>query len=153
MTSSDDGYRQALRWLAARPLTRVEVVRRLERRGYPDPAGVAARLEREGWLSDTDVVERELARAAARREGRGRLKARLVDRGVPAELQAEALGRWDPEAEWAAACEWARRDPPVDAKSRARLARRLARRGFAASTIARLLERWADPGDGPEAGG
>ena len=52
LTSSDEGYKAALRWLSRRALTRAEVRARLQRAGVEDAEAVLERLTQNRWLSD-----------------------------------------------------------------------------------------------------
>ena len=144
-------YDKAVQLLAARPHFRRELEGKLARRGYP-PEEIEDALERlagQGYLNDDETarafVEGRLARGA---EGRSRLKAELVKRGVAGEAIESALSHLTPEDDLSSAREvaakWARggkSDPQA-------LARHLQRKGFSPRAIGSVLREM--PRDGRE---
>ena len=141
----------ALALLAGRDFARAELVRRLERRGYP-PATVAAAVEglaAEQLLSESRFVEHFIRTHAGRGHGPARIRAELRERGVPAdEIESGLEGS---SADWIALAREARRrrfgvSPPGDYRERARQARFLQYRGFSAEQIRAAL----GPGDDTE---
>ena len=134
----------ALALLAGRDFGRVELTRRLGRRGYPEEvvATVVERLVAERLLSETRFVEQFIRQHAGRGHGPVRIRAELRERGVPeAEIEAglDASGE-----DWAGVAREARRrrfglSPPGDYPERARQARFLQYRGFSAEQIRAAL--------------
>jgi len=128
----------ALALLAGRDFGRVELTRRLERRGFPadTAAAVIEGLVAERLLSESRFVEQFVRQHAGRGHGPQRIRAELRERGVTA---AE---------DWAAIAREVRRkrfglSPPGDYRERARQARFLQYRGFSAEQIRAAL----GPGD------
>ncbi len=150
LTSSDEGYKAALRWLSRRALTRAEVRARLQRAGVEDAEAVLERLTQNRWLSDQAVADSEASEASRRRLGPGRLSARLRQRGVDPAVAREVLAALLPaevedRARQAVRGVISREGVPRDRRARDRLVRRLLRLGFSAGVIARAM---ADmPGD------
>jgi regulatory protein len=134
----------ALALLAGRDFGRAELVRRLERRGYPAEvvAAVVEGLVAERLLSETRYVEQFIRQHAGRGHGPVRIRADLRERGVPeAEIEAglDAAGE-----DWVAVAREARRrrfgvSPPGDYPERARQARFLQYRGFSHEQIRAAL--------------
>jgi regulatory protein len=134
----------ATRALARRPRSRVELTALLRRRGYAEPAIVAAleRLEAQGLLDDAAVAGAVGRQAAARRLGSRRVKRILAQRGVRGGVAhaAEAESRAADLERARALLE--RRFPggvgraPAD---RARAARLLAARGFPGGVVRQAL--------------
>ncbi|NKN32284.1 regulatory protein RecX [Marichromatium bheemlicum] len=127
---------------------RLELTRKLTARGFPAPAidVVLDRLEAEGALDETRLVERYVAERVEKGFGPLRIRAELNDKGVADALiepQLRHLREAWPEH---LAALHARRfgdTPPADRASYAKRARFLARRGFPTDMIRRLL-RWND---------
>jgi regulatory protein len=138
----------ALALLAGRDFGRTELVRRLERRGFP-PAGIAAVVESlvaERLLDETRYVEHFIRAHAGRGQGPARIGAELRERGVPAE--AIEAGLQASEEDWIALARSIRRrrfgvSAPGDFRERARQSRFLQYRGFSAEQIRAAL----GPGD------
>jgi regulatory protein len=138
----------ALALLAGRDFGRVELTRRLERRGFPadTAAAVVEGLVAERLLSESRFVEQFLRQHAGRGHGPQRIRAELRERGVTAadvDAALEAAGE-----DWAAIAREVRRkrfgvSPPGDYRERARQARFLQYRGFSAEQIRAAL----GPGD------
>jgi len=134
----------ALALLAGRDFGRVELARRLERRGYPAElvAAVVTGLVAERLLSETRFVEQFIRQHAGRGHGPARIRAELRERGVPgAEIEA---GLDDAEEDWTARAREARRrrfgvSLPGDYAERARQARFLQYRGFSHEQVRAAL--------------
>ena len=138
----------ALALLAGRDFGRAELVRRLERRGYPPDAILAAveGLVAERLLSEPRFVEQFIRAHASRGQGPARIRAELRERGVPAEEIDTGLE--SSTEDWAALARETRRrrfgvSPPGDFRERARQSRFLQYRGFSAEHIRAAL----GPGD------
>jgi regulatory protein len=142
----------AERLLAVTDRSRVELQRRLERRGYAAATAAEAvdRLEARGWVDDARLAEDLARRRLSHGYGRRRVIADLVARGVGAETvnrTAAEIGGSQTEAVRIAA-ERLRRGhpgPPTPPEVR-RLAAALQRRGFDSADIRAVLRRLA--GDG-----
>ncbi len=138
----------ALALLAGRDFARLELARRLERRGYPPElvASVVAGLVAERLLSESRYLEQFIRQHAGRGHGPVRIRMDLRERGVePAEID-EALGA--ATEDWAAIARETRRrrfglSPPGDYRERARQARFLQYRGFSPDQIRAAM----GPGD------
>ncbi|RMG49189.1 MAG: hypothetical protein D6718_00130 [Acidobacteria bacterium] len=154
-----DAWRDALRMLAARPLTEREVRRRLARRGHA-PREVEEVLRRLAELRfvDDERLAYNLAqrRAEEARRGPRRVREELLRRGVPAELAERAVRNAFPsgtEEELLARAVRrlaGRGGVPGDRRGRERLARRLIRRGFPTEAVLRWLESAAPQEGGGE---
>jgi regulatory protein len=151
---------RALRYLAAREHSRVELERKLARHveDLPDlPAAtqigrVLDELSERGLINERRAAEAVVSARAAR-FGTARLKQDLRARGIGADDAADALaGLSDSELARARAV-WRRRfgargDPDetpiatVSAQERARQARFLAGRGFSGDVIRRVIRGW-----------
>ena len=136
-----DAYRDAVRLLARRSLTRREIVSRLLARGHEDDdvEAAVARLAAHSAIDDAALARHWIAsQAAARGRGRERALAELKARGIDDEVasaawsQSVADGAIDTEAGLHRAIR-RRLGPPPGAVGRARLARvynALLREGF-----------------------
>jgi regulatory protein len=138
----------ALALLAGRDFARQELVRRLERRGYPPKhvASVVASLVAERLLSESRFLEQFIRQHAGRGHGPVRIRMELRERGVADAEIDEALGA--ATEDWAALARDARRrrfgvSLPGDLRERARQARFLQYRGFSPGQIRAAL----GPGD------
>jgi regulatory protein len=137
--SDDDPLQAALgdayRHLAMRDRTEAEIRACLSRRGHtPDVAGQAvAELRRQGYVDDARFARRFAEdRRALDGWGGDRIRSRLAELGVPAEL-VDAAAAWAPEEELAAAVDLLRRRltrAPSDERERQRALGLLVRRGF-----------------------
>ncbi|WP_420870453.1 regulatory protein RecX [Marichromatium gracile] len=140
--------RAALRLLAMREHSRLELSRKLVSRGFEVAAlaPVLDRLEAEGALDESRLVERYVAERVEKGFGPLRIQAELNDKGVADTLiepQLRHLREAWPEH---LAALHARRfgdAPPADRASYAKRARFLTRRGFPTDMVRRLL-RWND---------
>ncbi|MCK6394850.1 regulatory protein RecX [Zoogloea sp.] len=143
-------HERALRCLALREHSRVELARKLGGLGSEDE--VRAELDRLvelGLLSDARFADAYI-RAKASRFGRTRLQVELSRRGVAPELIATTLDEADTDSELDRAREIHQRKfatPPPDAREWARQARFLQGRGFSTEIIRRVLRE--HPGDEP----
>lgn len=146
--SPPDAFEAAVRLLALRPHSALELRRKLRRRGCPREE-VEAALERVrdlGYQSDTGFAE-SLVRARASSRGRAAMAADLAARGIDRSAAGQALAEITPEIELDAARRVAARMSGVDP---ARLGGRLQRRGFSSETVRRLMrERAAARGEDP----
>lgn len=146
--SPPDAFEAAVRLLALRPHSALELRRKLRRRGCPREE-VDAALERVrdlGYQSDAGFAE-SLVRARTTSRGRVAMAADLAARGVDRAVAAEALSEVTPEVELEAARRVASRMSAVDP---ARLGGRLQRRGFSAETVRAVMrERAAARGEDP----
>jgi regulatory protein len=139
----------AQRLLAVTDRSRVELQRRLERRGYaPDTATAAVdRLQARGWIDDSRLAEDLARRRLSHGYGRRRVVADLVSRGVDAETvyrTAAALDEGQAGAVRIAADRLRRghAGPLTDPEVR-RLAAALQRRGFDMADIRAALRQMA----------
>ncbi len=134
---------RAIRLLAQREYTKLELARKLAAHGTPDEIDtVLAELETSQLQSDARFTE-AYVRSQAQRLGAARLRQNLKTRGVNGELIAAQLapGVLPDELERARAV-WSRKysAAPSDAKEWARQARFLQSRGFATDIIRKLLK-------------
>jgi len=161
---------RALRLLAQRDYPRAELERKLltfcarQARAAADDdfssdeeesliasrAAIGALLDQlaaRGLISDTRYAENRV-RSRAARYGNARLEQELRQRGVDAEVRADALAGCDSEMERASTL-WRRRfgSAPGDAGERARQMRSLAARGFSGDTVRRVLAAAAEGAD------
>lgn len=133
-----------LRLLAAAPRTRVQLRQALARRAVPEAVAerVLSRLGELELIDDAAYARSYVsARTGSRAVGRRSLVASLRERGVPAELAADAVADVDEDA---AALAFARSRagrlaglPPVVAKRR--LVGQLARRGYPGPVVSRVV--------------
>ena len=134
---------RALRCLALRDHSRLELTRKLAGHGSPEEvAHVLQGLDEMGLLSDERFAE-SFIRAKACRLGNGRLAQELARKGVARETIGEALAGSGVEDELARArAVWSRKfgAAPADKQEWARQARFLQGRGFATETIRKLLK-------------
>jgi regulatory protein len=146
--SPPDAFDAAVRLLALRPHSALELRRKLRLRGCPrDEIDTALERVRDlGYQSDAGFAE-SLVRARAGRHGRVSMAADLAARGVDRTVAAEALSGITPEVELDAARQVAAGMRNVEP---ARLGGRLQRRGFSADTVRQVVrERAAERGEEP----
>jgi len=143
----DAAAAMAQRLLAITDRSRVELQRRLERRGYA-PATAAEALDRlaaRGWVDDARVAEDLARRRLSRGYGRRRVLADLVTRGIDAETvsrTAAGIGEGQAEAVHLATERlWHGRSGPPSPAELQRLAAALQRRGFDFADIRAELRR------------
>jgi regulatory protein len=134
---------RALRFLAAREHSRVELRRKLAPHAA-EPAEIDAvldELERAGWLSAERYVASVVHRRAARL-GTARVKAELQGHGLDPALVADAVRQLRASELERAREVWQRRfgTPPADPAQRAKQMRFLAGRGFAGDVIRRVVQ-------------
>jgi len=138
----------ALALLAGRDFARLELARRLERRGYPPQvvATVVAGLVAERLLSESRFLEQFIRQHAGRGHGPVRIRMDLRERGVANDEIDAALAA--ATEDWAAIARATRCrrfgvSPPGDYRERARQARFLQYRGFSPDQIRAAM----GPGD------
>lgn len=135
--------RAAMDLLARREHGRVELTRKLQRKGAPaeliEPA--LDRLAEEGLLNETRYLDAYVASRARAGYGPLRIREELSQRGLARTQIEQALE--SAAVDWAAALHelWLRRFgmPPADAKEKGRQGRFLAYRGYPLESISRLL--------------
>lgn len=147
---------RALRYLAQREHSRVELERKLARHVEDQPeasaqAQIAAALDdlaAKGLLSEARVAESVLL-GQGRRYGARRLKQTMQAKGLAPELVAQTLQQARATELERAQDVWRRRfgSPPADAAERARQMRFLAGRGFEADVIRRVVRGGGDADD------
>ncbi len=156
---------RALRYLAAREHSRVELERKLARHveDLPDlPAAaqigrVLDELSERGLIDERRAAEAVVSARAAR-FGSARLKQDLRARGIGADDAAEALAGLSDSELTRARDIWRRRfggrfsadenpNTSVSAQERARQARFLAGRGFSGDVIRRVIRGWDETDD------
>ena len=134
---------RALRFLAAREHSRVELRRKLapHETGPGEIEAVLDELERAGWLSAERYVASVTHRRAARL-GTARVKAELQGHGLDPELVTQAVQQLRGTELERAREVWQRRfgEPPADATQRAKQMRFLAGRGFSGDVIRRVVQ-------------
>src|SRR5687767_9517166 len=134
---------RAMRFLARREHTRVELRRKLASRAQEgeDVDGLLDELTRKGWLSDARFAE-QAARAKSRRFGPLKLAHYLKSRGVGEE--AIAAGLQSAGADGMASLEWVWRTrfgaTPANEREKLRQVRFLQGRGFAVDDIFRFFK-------------
>jgi regulatory protein len=135
---------QAIRLLARREHTRVELARKLAGLGTPEEIeAVLADMEASQLQSDNRTAENYL-RSNASRLGTSRLRHTLKTRGVAPEMIEDQLAQADlPNEIERARAAWSRKfsAAPADAKEWARQARFLQSRGFAGDIVRKLLKQ------------
>ncbi|MEO4046100.1 recombination regulator RecX [Pseudomonas sp. CAU 1711] len=135
--------RAAMDLLAQREHGRVELTRKLRRRGAAEALidGALDRLAEEGLLSEARYLESFVASRARAGHGPLRIREELAQRGLPRADIERALD--EAEIDWGEQLRelWQRKfgQLPADMKERAKQARFLAYRGFAQEQIGRLL--------------
>lgn len=147
--ASAECERRAIALLARREHSRRELERKLAARGFSPPvvAETLDRLERNGLLSSLRFISGFIAARAERGTGPVKIRAELVQRGIPSDEAAAAVREADED--WAALARRVRSkrfgaDPPRDYAERARQARFLHGRGFEPEHIDAALEVGAD---------
>ena len=141
---SNELRQQAIKLLARREHTRVELARKLAGLGTQEEiATVLADMEASQLQSDNRTAENYL-RSNASRLGASRLRHTLKTRGVAPEMIEEQLAQADlPDEIERARAAWGRKfsAAPANAKEWARQARFLQSRGFAGDIVRRLLKQ------------
>jgi regulatory protein len=139
---------RALRLLARREHSRVELRARLKTDAADDPRRLDAlldELEQRGWLSEARFVE-SLLHARRARFGAARIVQELRRRGASEEAIEHAAAEAAKTELQAAREVWRRKfgHAPANLAERARQTRFLASRGFAAEVIRRVLDQRED---------
>jgi regulatory protein len=141
--------RAAMDLLARREHGRVELMRKLRKRGAPDELIEAAleRLAQEGLLSEARYLESFVAYRARAGYGPLRIREELTQRGLARADVEQALR--DSGIDWAEQLEdtWQRKFSgklPADARERAQQGRFLSYRGYPLELIGRLLRGTLD---------
>jgi|HigsolmetaAR203D_1030402.scaffolds.fasta_scaffold00515_23 regulatory protein len=143
-TDRDKALQEAVRWLAIRSRTELEVRRRLEDRGFPADVieDVMDKLNDLNYLNDQQFAERYVRNRLQQKVGRIRIAMELKQRGVEGELLSAALEELEDGEEQEAAIALARsrwregEDPP---RRRRRLFALLMRRGFSRSVALKAI--------------
>ncbi len=135
-----------MRLLAAREHSRLELDRKLSRRGFaPDAiAGLLDELIREGALCESRLAESYVTERLSKGFGPLRIREELRRKGLAEDLIDPHLRLNDDEWLERIGAVYDRRyglDGPADSKEKARRARFLEGRGFPASLIGRFLAR------------
>lgn len=134
---------RALRMLARREHSRLELRRKLERVAVEgdDVDAVLDDLAARGWLSDARFAELSI-RAHSRRFGPLKLAQQLRSRGVAEETISAGFRAAGEEGASDIAKVWGSRfhAPPVDERERGRQVRFLQGRGFALEAVLRFLK-------------
>lgn len=144
---------RALKYLAAREHSRVELVRKLAPHAEsPEQIEqVLDELEAKGLLSAQRFADSVLHRKAAR-HGAARVQAELAQHQLPADIAREAVQALKATEFERAHTLWLRRfgHPPSDLGERAKQMRFLAGRGFAGEVVRRVVkgEGLVDADDG-----
>lgn len=134
----------ALRLLARREHSLIELKRKLGQRGWPGDMvdTVLADLAEAGLQSDTRYAESYVRSRAGKAYGPVRIRAELGERGIDRSLVEHALRELD--ADWfTIAATWYERrygsEAPEDIKEKSRRQQALARRGFDHAVIRELV--------------
>ncbi len=140
---SNELRQQAIKLLARREHTRVELARKLAGLGTKEEIdAVLADMEASQLQSDNRTAENYL-RSNASRLGASRLRHTLKTRGVAPEMIEEQLAQADlPDEIERARAAWSRKfsAAPTNPKEWARQARFLQSRGFAGDIVRKLLK-------------
>lgn len=144
---------RALRFLAAREHSRLELARKLSR--HSDDADEIERVlddfAARGWLSAERFAE-SVAHRRASRYGSARIRQELQQHGVEREVAAPVLAALQATELQRATTLWRQRfgRPPQDLAERARQQRFLLARGFSGDTVRRVMRAAAEGiADGP----
>ncbi len=140
---------KALRLLARRDHSRVELERKLHEEGNEQElATLLTRFEECGLLSDARFAEHFVS-ARATRFGTRRLQHELRLRGIQEDDAGAALASLEQDETARARAVWQRKfdAAPQDAKSWARQARFLQSRGFSADSIHKVLREQPEQDD------
>lgn len=150
MTETDDANpaeirEAALRLLARREHSRLELSRKLKQRGWADcdVELVIDELADENLQSEERFAESFVRQRVARAYGPMRIRAELSERGLDRAEITRALESESPD--WfAIAADWYEKrygpEPPADLKEKSRRQQALARRGFAHEHIRELFD-------------
>lgn len=144
----DAAYAAAMRLLARREHSAVELRKKLEQREFSAPLidSAVARLQREGYQSDARFADVLVGHRAGQGYGEMRIRAELAQHRVAAPDVEQALSELG--ADWTErAAQQARRHfalPPQGPADAARALRHLVQRGFPSDVARRGLERWRE---------
>ena len=137
--------RTAVDLLARREHSRLELERKLARRGFPEAivAPSLDALEHSGVLVATRFTESFIRSRIAKGKGPTRIRAELAERGVAGDQTTESLR--DSDVDWLATARAVRRkrfgaELPSDFHERAKQARFLQYRGFTSDQVRAALE-------------
>ncbi len=141
----------ALDLIAARPLSRFELIKKLTDKDCPSDQAeaIADRLEQLGYLDDGQYAKTVAKHYAAKDYGPYKIKDELYRRGVPREHWEDALAELEDSAESLDAFV-ARKLAGVEHPDRRELKRvsdALSRRGYSWQEISAALDRYADGED------
>ena len=147
-----------LRYLGARSHSRVELGRKLARKGFEDDEVKAAldRLTELGYLDD-DAFARAVVRRRSTSRGQIAIVAELLAKGVSRPAADEAVAGFDPAAQLEAATRlaerlYAEKPPPGYREMLDRIGSKLARRGYSTTIVRAACQAvWARPSDGLDA--
>lgn len=134
---------RALKLLARREHSRVELERKLAPHAGGDPAALEKLLDEltaRGWLAETRVAE-QIIHTRRRRFGSGRIRQELLAKGVSEEVVATVLPQLEESELDTARAVWRRKfkAPPATSAERARQVRFMQGRGFAMDTILKVI--------------
>ena len=133
---------RALRYLAAREHSRVELERKLQpfEEGPGDLALVLDELQAKGFINEQRVVESVVHRRASRL-GASRIRHELQGKGLDAHTVQQAVAQLQVTELERAREVWRKKfgEPATDAGSRAKQMRFLASRGFGAEAIHKVV--------------
>jgi regulatory protein len=137
----------AFRLLSRRPYSRVELTRRLERKGFSE--GVSQEtvklIERYGYVNDNELAKREVEQCLqVKKLGPKRIRLRLHTRGIAPETIEEVLSSIDADSVYRLCLEEARTklatmSEPDAYKKQSRLGSFLLRRGFGFECVTKCL--------------
>lgn len=135
---------RALRFLAAREHSRLELERKLARHS-DDTAAIAAVLDElsaRGFISEARVAESVLHQRAPKL-GRARVLRELRDKGLSDAVIADAAEQLRATELERAQAVWQKKfgTPPADARERAKQMRFMASRGFAGDVVRKVVPR------------
>ena len=138
---------KAMNFLAARPLSELELLAKLRRAGYPDPESDAAIEEcrKRHYLDDATLAADCVEALRLRNMGSRQIKFKLTRRGLDADAVADLLEQ-DPDAEKLAAERAAEnklrllKNESDIRKKREKLFRFLVSRGFSPDVIFKVLD-------------
>jgi len=136
---------RAIRLLAGREHSRLELSRKLAARDYPADVieTVLAGLERDGLLDEARLVDAYVAGRLAKGFGPLRIRLELREKGLPDDLVEPHVDLGDKHCMALLRTAHDRRfgaEAPIDARDRAKRGRFLEYRGFPPRLIARLLD-------------
>jgi regulatory protein len=148
-------YLDAVRLLAARLRTELELITRLKQKGYEMPliAVTIERLKREKYIDDQLFAEQlTKQRIHSQKKGRNWVKQELKQKGVNPDQIIHALDQIDKDAEYRGAYDLASRKYQSEAgKDRLKAKRKammfLQRRGYSIAVIQRVMKEIAHTDD------